>query len=168
MLLLPSIMTKNNFWTSELGLLTIDWKNRFPLTSPTRRIYCSPGNRPRSTSFVWRKDGGKEDADRAAFWESVGERVNSHCHQFYLLTCSHWKIKLMTYNYPTNCNILCFTEPWLNDYKDNIELEGFSMHRQNSAAKSGKTRGGGGGLFVNNSWCWCLILKKSRGIARLR
>ena len=35
-LLLPSLMTENNFWTSELRLLTTDWQNPFfPLTSPT-------------------------------------------------------------------------------------------------------------------------------------
>ena len=51
-----------------------------------------------------------------------------------------------------NCNILYFTELWLNDDTDNIELAGFSMHRQNrEEATSGKTRVGG--LFVNNSWC---------------
>ncbi|XP_070291448.1 coiled-coil domain-containing protein 136 isoform X2 [Salvelinus sp. IW2-2015] len=33
-----------------------------------------------------------------------------------------------------------FTESWLNDDTDNIELEGFSMHRQNREATSGKTR----------------------------
>jgi hypothetical protein len=52
-----------------------------------------------------------------------------------------------------NCNILCFTESWLNDDTDNIELAGFSMHRQNRDATSGKTRDGGVCLFVNNSWC---------------
>ena len=52
-----------------------------------------------------------------------------------------------------NCNILCFTESWLNDNTDNIELEGFSMHRQIREATSGKTRGGGVCFFVNNSWC---------------
>jgi hypothetical protein len=42
---------------------------------------------------------------------------------------------------------------WLNDDTDNIELARFSIHRQNRDATSGKTRGGGVGLFVNNSWC---------------
>ena len=104
MLLLLSLMTENNFWTSEQWLLTTNWKKHFPLTSLTRRIYCSPGNRPKSPSFAWRKDGGKEDTDRAAFWESVYERVNSHCHLLYWLTCKHWKIKLMTYDYDYSIN----------------------------------------------------------------
>ena len=69
-----------------------------------------------------------------------------------------------------NCNILCFTEMWLNEETDNIELAGFSMHRQNRDATSGKTRDGGVCLFVFLSitaGVQCLILKKSRGNARL-
>ena len=52
-----------------------------------------------------------------------------------------------------HCNNLCFTETWLNDDTDNIELAGFSMHWQNRNATSGKTMGGGLCLFVNKSWC---------------
>ena len=52
-----------------------------------------------------------------------------------------------------NCNLLCLTESWLNDDTNNIELAGFSMHRQNREAMSSKTRGGGVCLFFNNSWC---------------
>ena len=36
---------------------------------------------------------------------------------------------------------------------DNIQLAGFSVHRQDRTAASSKTRGGGLCLFVNNSWC---------------
>jgi hypothetical protein len=62
-----------------------------------------------------------------------------------------------------NGNILCFTETWLNKETDNIELAGFSIHRQNRDATSGKTRGGGVCLFVNNSWCaMCNIEEVSR------
>ena len=56
--------------------------------------------------------------------------------------------------YPTNGTlktVISFTESWLNDDMDNIELAGFSIHRQNRDATSGKTRGGGECLFVNNS-----------------
>ena len=52
-----------------------------------------------------------------------------------------------------NCNILCFTELGLTDDMDNIQLAGFSVHRQDRTAASDKTRGGGLCLFVNNSWC---------------
>ena len=52
-----------------------------------------------------------------------------------------------------NLNILCFTESWLNDDMDNIQLAGFSVHRQDRIAASGKTSGGVLCLFVNNSCC---------------
>jgi hypothetical protein len=42
---------------------------------------------------------------------------------------------------------------WLNNETDNIKLAVFSVHRQDRAATSGKTRGGGVFLFVNNCWC---------------
>jgi hypothetical protein len=44
-------------------------------------------------------------------------------------------------------------ELWLNDDTENIELAGFSVHQQDRTATSGKTRGGGVCLFVNNRWC---------------
>ena len=52
-----------------------------------------------------------------------------------------------------NCNSVCFIESWLNDDMDNVELEGFSIPRQNRETTSGKTRSGGVCLFVKNSWC---------------
>ena len=58
-----------------------------------------------------------------------------------------------------NCNILCFTELWLNDDTVNIQLAGYTLHRQDRTAESGKTRGGGLCIFINN---------KSQAIARLR
>jgi hypothetical protein len=36
-----------------------------------------------------------------------------------------------------NGNILCFTELWLNNDTDNIELAGFSVHWEDKAATSG-------------------------------
>ncbi|XP_045553110.1 serine/threonine-protein kinase H1 homolog isoform X2 [Salmo salar] len=42
---------------------------------------------------------------------------------------------------------------WLNEDMDNIQLAGFSVHQQDRTATSGKTRGGGLCLFVNNSCC---------------
>ena len=52
-----------------------------------------------------------------------------------------------------NCNILCFSELWLNRDMDNVHLVGFSMHRQKSDSRLGKTEGREVRLFVNNSWC---------------
>ena len=50
-------------------------------------------------------------------------------------------------------NILCFTELWLNDDTNNIHLTGYTLYRQDRTAASGKTRGDGLCIFVNNSWC---------------
>jgi hypothetical protein len=47
-----------------------------------------------------------------------------------------------------NCNILCFTEKYLNDNTDNIVLAGFSVHRQDRAVMSVKTRD-------RVCVCWC-------------
>ena len=49
-----------------------------------------------------------------------------------------------------NCNILCSTESWLNDDMD-IQLAGYTLHRQDRTAHSGKTRVGSLCIFVNNS-----------------
>ena len=40
-----------------------------------------------------------------------------------------------------NCNILCFTESWVNDDMDNIQLAGLTQHRLDRTAHSGKMRG---------------------------
>jgi hypothetical protein len=37
--------------------------------------------------------------------------------------------------------------------KNNIQLVGFTLYRQDRTAASGKTRGDGLCIFVNNSWC---------------
>ena len=52
-----------------------------------------------------------------------------------------------------NCNILCFTESWLNDNTKNIQLAGYTLYWQDGTAASGKTWGGGLYIYVNNSWC---------------
>ena len=52
-----------------------------------------------------------------------------------------------------NCNILCFTEVWLNDDTINIQLAGYTLHQQDRTAASGKPRGGGLCIFVYNRWC---------------
>ena len=67
--------------------------------------------------------------------------------------------------YPTNgtiiTNILCFTESWLNDDMNNIQLVVYTLYRQDRTAASGKTRCGGLCIFVNNSWC-----TKSKEVSR--
>jgi hypothetical protein len=52
-----------------------------------------------------------------------------------------------------NGNILCFTESWPNDDIKNIQLAGYTLYRQDRTAASGKTRGWGLCIYVNNSWC---------------
>ena len=59
-----------------------------------------------------------------------------------------------------NCNILCFTESWLNDDME-IQLAGYTLHQQDKTAHSVKTRGGCLCIFVNNSWC-----TKSKEVSR--
>ncbi|KAK1784036.1 hypothetical protein P4O66_004356, partial [Electrophorus voltai] len=55
-----------------------------------------------------------------------------------------------------DCNLLCFTESWLNPAVPNHTIqpaEFFSVHRMDRMADSGKSRGGGVCVMVNNSWC---------------
>ncbi|KAK1784322.1 hypothetical protein P4O66_003519 [Electrophorus voltai] len=55
-----------------------------------------------------------------------------------------------------DCNLLCFTESWLNPAVPNHAIqpaEFFSVHRMDRTADSGKSRGGGVCVMVNNSWC---------------
>ena len=59
----------------------------------------------------------------------------------------------LNYQRDIQTNILCFTELWLNDDTINIQLAGYTLHRQDRTAASGKTRGGGLCIFENNSWC---------------
>uniref|UniRef100_A0A674EVA4 Uncharacterized protein n=1 Tax=Salmo trutta TaxID=8032 RepID=A0A674EVA4_SALTR len=46
---------------------------------------------------------------------------------------------------------------------DNIQLAGFSVHQPDTTATPGKTRGGGLGLFVSNSWCAISNIKEVSG-----
>ncbi|KAK1802485.1 hypothetical protein P4O66_022156, partial [Electrophorus voltai] len=55
-----------------------------------------------------------------------------------------------------DCNLLCFTESWLNPAVPNHAIqpaEFFSVHRMDRTADSGKSRGGGVCVMVYNSWC---------------
>ncbi|KAK2905565.1 hypothetical protein Q8A73_009508 [Channa argus] len=53
------------------------------------------------------------------------------------------------------CCALIFTETWLSDKvpEDAIQLQTHSVHRGDRTAASGKAKGGGVFVFVNNSWC---------------
>ncbi|KAK0133035.1 hypothetical protein N1851_031594 [Merluccius polli] len=52
-------------------------------------------------------------------------------------------------------SVMVFTETWLHqDIPDSlIRLDGFSLIRADRTELSGKSRGGGVCLFVNDSWC---------------
>jgi uncharacterized membrane protein len=109
--------------------------------------------RPKSLSFTWRRDGDC----LVRIWQRVRnlplpsvllanvQSLDNKMDELRSRLSYQWDIK--------NCSILCFTESWLNDDMDNIQLNGFTLHRQDRTAASGKTRGGGLCLFVNNSWC---------------
>lgn len=54
------------------------------------------------------------------------------------------------------CSLVCFVETWLNNNTLDacVEIPGFYMVRADRDAKaSGKNKGGGLILFVNNRWC---------------
>ncbi|KAK1802599.1 hypothetical protein P4O66_004169 [Electrophorus voltai] len=55
-----------------------------------------------------------------------------------------------------DCNLLCFTELWLNPAVPSQDIqpaEFYSVHCMDRMADSGKSRGGGVCVTVNNSWC---------------
>ncbi len=63
-----------------------------------------------------------------------------------------------------DCNIMVFTETWLNSTIPNstIELEGCNIYRADRmAVDSGKSKGGGVCLYVNRSWCSDAVITKS-------
>lgn len=64
-----------------------------------------------------------------------------------------------------NCNILCFSESWLNKIMENINLVGFSIHQQDRMASSGKLKGWCVSLLTAGAQS--LILWKSHGSAHL-
>lgn len=54
------------------------------------------------------------------------------------------------------CSLMCFTETWLNsDIPDhNVSIDGFQIVRADrDCNKSGKRKGGGLAVLVNNRWC---------------
>ncbi|KAI4876769.1 hypothetical protein NFI96_001755 [Prochilodus magdalenae] len=66
------------------------------------------------------------------------------------------KIWTLTQRRLMDCNLMFFTETWLNSDVTNsvVELEGQALFRADrSAAATGKTRGGGNCIYVNKAWC---------------
>ncbi|RXN30279.1 dynein heavy chain [Labeo rohita] len=55
-----------------------------------------------------------------------------------------------------DCCVICLTETWLSDRipDSSIKLPGFSVHRADRSRElTGKSRGGGVCIMINNSWC---------------
>ena len=60
-----------------------------------------------------------------------------------------------------DANLLCFTESWLTEEDGDPDFPGFSVARlDRSAAATGKSRGGGVCIFVNNKWCSAVTVKE--------
>ena len=76
----------------------------FSLMSPTQRLYCFPGTRPKSPSFVWRKYVNTEGITRGSLLEFVGEWVTRLYRLFYWPMWNHGRINWMrsVRDYPTN------------------------------------------------------------------
>lgn len=53
------------------------------------------------------------------------------------------------------CSLMCFTETWLNELSpdSHVSLDGFHIVRADRNADSGKRRGGGVAVFINERWC---------------
>ena len=55
-----------------------------------------------------------------------------------------------------DCNVLCFTETWLtrDTLSESVQPAGFFTHRADRTKHlSGKKRGEGGFLMINETWC---------------
>jgi hypothetical protein len=59
-------------------------------------------------------------------------------------------------------NVVCFSETWLKEDDADPDIPSFSVFRcDRSAAITGKSRGGGVWVFVNNRWCTNVTVKES-------
>ena len=59
-------------------------------------------------------------------------------------------------------NLICFSETWLSPDQADPDLPGFNVYRlDRCSTTTGKKRGGGVCIFVNNRWCTNVTLKES-------
>ena len=161
-------MTEKCFYISGQRLLTPYWRNHFSSTSwngkdllqtpdkalipvirrRKRQRYC--GQRFGCLVRIRRREGDLPlPSVLLANVQSIDNKIDK------LWSCISYKRDI------TNCNILRFTELWLNNDMNNIQLAGLKLFQQDSTAASAKTRGGGLCVFVNNSWC-----TKSKEVSR--
>ncbi|CDQ56629.1 unnamed protein product [Oncorhynchus mykiss] len=164
MLQLPSLMTKNNFWTSGLQLLTTDWQNRFPPFNKSYQPHADDillSREQAQIPGICVKRRQRKRGQRAVCLLRIRRQSNKPPLPSILLANVRSLEKeiddlrgRLNYQWDIqNCNILCFTESWLNDDTINIQLAGYTLYWQDRTTASGKTRGGGLCTFVNNSWC---------------
>ena len=55
----------------------------------------------------------------------------------------------------SECSIMVLTETWLTELTPDTDanLDGFQLRQADRTAESGKRKGGGLAVFVNDSWC---------------
>ncbi|ONI45398.1 hypothetical protein AN641_04275 [Candidatus Epulonipiscioides gigas] len=65
------------------------------------------------------------------------------------------RLKLTQQRETRNCGALIFTETWLhnNILDEALALDGRSLFRADRTQDSGKTRGGGLCVYINDAWC---------------
>ena len=153
MCLLPSLMTKKNFQTSGLRLLTTDQQNPFfPFATDepdAKDILLS--REQAQIPAICVKMRQRKRGQRAGCLLRIRRRSNKPpLPSILLANVQSLENKIdelrgrLNYHWDNkNCNILCFTEVWLNDDPINIQLAGYTVYRQDRTAASGKTRGGG-------------------------
>ena len=142
MLLLPSVMTKNNFWTPEKRLLTTDSITEsdemdilLSLEQAQIHAFCVKNRRwkrGRRSGILLRSRRRASELLMPSILLSNVQSLENKIDDLLLRLSNQRDIK--------NCNILCVTETWLTEEMDNIELAVFSMHWQNRDATSGMTR----------------------------
>ena len=59
-------------------------------------------------------------------------------------------------------NLICFSETWLSPDQADPDLPGFNVYRlDRCSTTTGKKRGGGVCIFINNQWCTNITLKEA-------
>ena len=151
-------MTKNNFWTSGLRLLTKAWQNLFSSFNESEAdandILLS--REQAEIPVICVKERQRKRGRRAGCLLRIHRRSNKPPLPSILLATVqsldnniddlhrilHYQRDIQ------NCNILCFTESWLNN-----NMAEYMLIRQDRTAASCKTRGRGLCIFFINSWC---------------
>jgi hypothetical protein len=136
MLLLPSLMTEKSFWASEQRLPTKQWQHFLvewethdeaiiPVIRRRKRLRYR-GRRSGCLLRIWRQVANLPlPSLLLANVQSLDNKVGN----LQARISYQWDIN--------NWNILCFTESWLNNDMNNIQLVGYTLYRQDETAASG-------------------------------